>query len=1206
MASGQDGGRGLTAVIVTLCKIYLRDPGPTREAASMCLATLLTRPDTENMQLHSFLSWCVATLHGWTIKPDQDRNALSSEYFLMLGIMLSLSQIFKKGHRFKLLPFVGELLECSVQLASCETNQTSTRKLLTKLIQRIGMTFLPPRIALWRYQRGQRSLGGLALGGKRGVMSAGTDDPSYQLGTADSEGLDGLDSGGDLPPEMEEVMEYLLSALSDKDTVVRWSAAKGIGRITMRLSEEAANDIIDAVVDLFADSGADSHWHGGCLALAELSRRGLLLPEKLCGVMPLIEQALSFDVVKGQHSIGVHVRDAACYVCWAFSRAYSPAVMAPFIRPLTVALLKVTLFDREINCRRAASAAFQETVGRQGNTNVPHGIDIITIADYFSVGNRSHCYTALARRVVSLDTALCAPFMQHLASVKLRHWDAEVRVLAAKGLATLAGVDHARGLEYMALLIADVASTNLHRRHGALLGLAEAIVTLAGSGCSASPEFVSALLGTVQTVEKARLYRGRGGEMIRCAVCKLIECIAASNISVSTKLQVAYIESLNEHIRQPHESVQRAACCAMRWCFFRFFSKGADDSPPSDRLQKLTVLKFMDGLRTDANVAATRGYALALGALNQRLLVSPPGRLMEVLSCLESAGSPSSVVSGEHDADTCCNAVCSIMEIAGKLLGSRHFSIEYMSKVFGVVCSACADYSVDKRGDTGSWSRVAAMKGFERLVYASARFTADQTSSRRLLLLTPFGYCEPRSTHPLCTSMGLDKRHASGQTSSELVSATPLAGAATLCYADFPAESLARDALGALVGVGVEVESDLHCVTDSGVDARAFAVPFILSEEATYGLDPAPPSLLPSSSRPLAPVDGHHASAAADTGPVQSPVSAAPVHFDREQSLCLMQMLLKQLSEKLDAVREVAGGILVRLLEHTGALTSDGGENGSSPPPPSSCSCFFIPDRDVVAQALDEVCCKAFDAQNQTHIQPPPLGGDTSCAEHMKNGGGNSLKWSDLSWSNPHHVYPVVCRILRSELYFDAIIQGLALSVGGLSETTAKVSAESLLFILESTSTEDIEPVMDKLMRSILNLFAGSRGVDRVIVPALKMTQLLLREDALSRAKPLSLQSFADSLLQHLSAELRGCGNIAKICAIVELLSLCLVIRGCDVRGPTLIILLKILLHKYPVVRKRKEDHYTILFCLFLDPLTDTSVIANKLIRGILLLLPTN
>ena len=51
------------------------------------------------------------------------------------------------------------------------------------------------------------------------------------------------------------------------------------------------------------------------------------------------------------------------------------------------------MFDREVNCRRAASAAFQENVGRLGAEAVPHGIDLLTTCDYHSVGIRAHSYT---------------------------------------------------------------------------------------------------------------------------------------------------------------------------------------------------------------------------------------------------------------------------------------------------------------------------------------------------------------------------------------------------------------------------------------------------------------------------------------------------------------------------------------------------------------------------------------------------------------------------------------------------------------------------------------------------------------------------------------------------------------------------------------------------------------------------------------------
>ena len=46
------------------------------------------------------------------------------------------------------------------------------------------------------------------------------------------------DEGVEVPEELEDIVDALLCGLRDRDTVVRWSAAKGIGRITERLPHE--------------------------------------------------------------------------------------------------------------------------------------------------------------------------------------------------------------------------------------------------------------------------------------------------------------------------------------------------------------------------------------------------------------------------------------------------------------------------------------------------------------------------------------------------------------------------------------------------------------------------------------------------------------------------------------------------------------------------------------------------------------------------------------------------------------------------------------------------------------------------------------------------------------------------------------------------------------------------------------------------------
>ena len=75
----------------------------------------------------------------------------------------------------------------------------------------------------------------------------------------------------------------------------------------------------------------------------------------------------------------------------------------------------------------ASACVLQENVGRQGN--YPHGIDIVTRADYYALGNRSNAFLTVAPYVGSFPDYQQG-LARHLVARQLRHWDAAVRVLA--------------------------------------------------------------------------------------------------------------------------------------------------------------------------------------------------------------------------------------------------------------------------------------------------------------------------------------------------------------------------------------------------------------------------------------------------------------------------------------------------------------------------------------------------------------------------------------------------------------------------------------------------------------------------------------------------------------------------------------------------------------------------------------------------------
>ena len=376
--------------LVELGKLYLKSSSRMREAAAILLSKFFTRPDIQKLNLLSdFLLWAQKTLAQIKSNP--------LESFFVTGIMSALVEIFKIGQREELLSqsrlvtpiILSPNVEALSKPKATVTESITLRLSKSKLAQRIGMIFLKPRVVKWAYKRGNKSLIENVKklkegqGGKLLTFNVGT-NPSVKLAAGipekknestltevnnnnnnkinnleydnnnennNNDDDDDMDIGEKELESLEGIIEHLLACLKDKDTVVRWSAAKGIGRITGRLPMEMANEIVSSVLLLFGPNEGEFSWHGGCLTIAELSRRGLLLPKRLGEIMPVINKALIYDQNQGNYSIGGNVRDAACYVAWAFARAYDPEILAPYVLDLAQSLLLTCLYDREVNCR---------------------------------------------------------------------------------------------------------------------------------------------------------------------------------------------------------------------------------------------------------------------------------------------------------------------------------------------------------------------------------------------------------------------------------------------------------------------------------------------------------------------------------------------------------------------------------------------------------------------------------------------------------------------------------------------------------------------------------------------------------------------------------------------------------------------------------------------------------------------------------------
>uniref|UniRef100_A0A8D3C4N8 Tubulin-specific chaperone D n=1 Tax=Scophthalmus maximus TaxID=52904 RepID=A0A8D3C4N8_SCOMX len=692
--------------ILAIVKSYLVVTDSPRNAAPLLVSKFMTRPDVTQKHLGAFLDWSLATI-------SQCNDQLLIDIVVLDGTLQSL--VNTRRHTHRLHSVAPKILQCLEQKHLSESSQAMLRKLGVKLIQRLGLTFLKPRLAAWRYQRGSRSLAA-NLSVSQSATAADAPTPRAEQ-----------EEDYDIPEEVETVIENLLVGLKDKETIVRWSAAKGIGRLAGRLPKELADEVVESLLDCFSFQETDNAWHGGCLALAELGRRGLLLPSRLPDVVPLIIKSLTYEEKRGACSVGSNVRDAACYVCWSFARAYEPKELKPFVTEIASALLITAVFDRNINCRRAASAAFQENVGRQGT--FPHGINILTAADYYTVGSVNNCYLTISVYIASFPEYTGA-MIDHLIAMKINHWDGVIRELASKALHNLTP----QAPDYMATtvlpkLLSLAVGIDLHSRHGAILACAEIIHALYKHGLQTDrtvvdmipSECVDALKNIHQTVRGPQVappkkniasncinyvHMGFGGELMRPAMCVLIEKLSLSKMPFKNDAVIGTwyvsLKSLNSLFVVYFSlvsllSLQVAVVAALSALCEEYYKDQAGQADP--QIQDVLVSQYIEGLNSQRMLTRC-GSALALGCLPTFMI---HGKLKQIFEGLQQMCAVSqkegSFTEARRDAIRAIAQLCLTVGVYPHGSPDSALCSENVSQVYCTLLESMNDYTTDSRGD---------------------------------------------------------------------------------------------------------------------------------------------------------------------------------------------------------------------------------------------------------------------------------------------------------------------------------------------------------------------------------------------------------------------------------------------------------------------------------------------------------------------------
>ena len=473
----------ITLRLVDICTKYMVTAGKEREASVSLLVHLSVRPDMHRAGLFdALMEWALSSLLPFGRSPKS--------IYEHIGILSFIAGVISSAEAAILLPYHQCIFQC-IQKINADSSRISkeinssalARKMIIKILRALTTV----------------------------LLQSGTLHPSMAV-------TDMVDT------VLEEVIEYLLISLADKDTPVRFAASKALSTISLKLQPAMAAEVVQATIDSLEENviweknhvtplfnelvSADKQarisetrnlsavnalrWQGLTLTLSHLLFRRCPPPEQLPSILNALILSLSFEQRSSAgSSSGTNVRDAACFGIWSLARRYTTSELnqvdtstlravqgqkgqTSILQILANELVVAATIDPSGNIRRGASAALQELIGRHPDT-IMHGISIVQVVDYHAVALRSKAME-VAANASKLDSIYWNALVDGLLGWRgLAAPDVGSRRLAAITMGRLATYGKSQGIHWTIRRVCEhlgqLKPSDVETRHGLLLGL---------------------------------------------------------------------------------------------------------------------------------------------------------------------------------------------------------------------------------------------------------------------------------------------------------------------------------------------------------------------------------------------------------------------------------------------------------------------------------------------------------------------------------------------------------------------------------------------------------------------------------------------------------------------------------------------------------------------------------------------------------------
>ncbi|KAF1816832.1 hypothetical protein P152DRAFT_426157 [Eremomyces bilateralis CBS 781.70] len=693
----------ITRRIIPLCVKYLRSPTKESGASARLLSRICLRPDMRKAGLlDAVVTWAVGFFGA-----DRAQEAHKEhDVHACLGMLTFISRLIASGTVQEIGIQISRLFSvCQAILDSQSLKFLSSLAITRKLIVK---TF---RIIVLHCLRAEDSLTGL-----------------------------------DVTATLEDVIGFLLEALSDGDAPVRFASSKAISVITFSLDQDMAVELIEAVIGGFEDNVLwEGHkrsvtavnslrWHGLTLTLSHLLYKRAPPPTQLPDVLNALLLALNFEQRSATGtSVGSNVRDAANFGIWALSRRYTTEELTRIdtstiraasssthhlsvLQMLAVELVISACLDPAGNIRRGSSAALQELVGRHPDT-VMEGISVVQTIDFQAVGLHQRAMIQVGSAAGKLSElywdGLFTGLVDWRGTGSNDEKSREIAALALGSLAKVKGKEVRKGmLDEVLEILAKLKPRQIEEKHGLLLAFSSILeCSLRGTGppTERRPQAVEglshfaeylALPSRLKFTEIDFSSPALRPRLTAIAVISLVKILSLLRSWLSTNTSDSgdmLIELFNHCLHRNDEGVLRAIPEA---------AKQLCHSLPESELIRLVGSWHAKVKSEHAMSNPSSGYMLAIGSSLQDLHMSPQVWTSMFETLLEAAHPPRKI-------DQRVIALRALNTyISPDLVPRVRAEPQLFARLQETLLKSFNDYTVTSQGDVGSLVRLEALPIF--------------------------------------------------------------------------------------------------------------------------------------------------------------------------------------------------------------------------------------------------------------------------------------------------------------------------------------------------------------------------------------------------------------------------------------------------------------------------------------------------------------